>query len=97
MISETTHIREPGEEAMCNRGDSPDVLSPAPKPSRQELVDAEAMRRCVRGGTALDYMAFQDRHFRHDDRRPWWKAFHGAHIEHEIEQFEKAGLRVEVA
>lgn len=64
---------------------------------RRPLIEAEAKRRCVEAGYSLDYMACQDKRFRHDDRRPWWEARFFHQIENEIVQIEKAGFVVRLA
>lgn len=60
----------------------------------ESLIDAEAKRLCVEAGYGLDYIACQDRRFRHDDRRPWWQAMLCHQIQSDIERLEKAGFVV---
>lgn len=58
------------------------------------LVEAEAKRRCIDAGYSLDRMAREDRRFRHDDTRPWWKANYVYGITADIERLRKAGFVV---
>jgi hypothetical protein len=63
-------------------------------PETETLIEKEAKRRCIEQGTTLEYLACQDRRFRHDDRRPWWRAMYCGQIEGEIERLQKAGFSV---
>lgn len=60
----------------------------------EQLIEAEAKRRCLENDYTLEFLACQDRRFRHDDRRPWWQAMYVSKIEGEIERLEKAGFVV---
>lgn len=60
----------------------------------EELIEAEAKRRCLETGYTLEFLACQDRRFLHDDRRPWWQAMYCHGIKAEIKRLEKAGFVV---
>jgi hypothetical protein len=62
--------------------------------SREELVEREAKRRCIRDDYTLDYLACQDRRYRHDNMTPYWKAEYARHVECEIKRLEEAGFTV---
>lgn len=61
---------------------------------REALIEQEAKRRCVSSGYTLDRFAYEDRIFRHDDRRPWWDAKFTHVIRHEIEKLEHSGFSI---
>lgn len=65
--------------------------------TREALIEKEAQRRCLEAEYTLDRLALQDRRFRHDDQRPWWKAYFEPTVRYEIEKLEKAGFALSPA
>jgi len=70
------------------------AAKPADEGVREALIERECQRRCIAAEYTLERLALQDRRYRHDDRRPWWKAHFEPTVRAEIERLERAGFVV---